>query len=43
MKTKLTIQSRRDASCQQTDILDIEAVQSFTYLGTELTKGMRKK
>jgi hypothetical protein len=39
MKTKVMIQSRRDVSCQQTDILGIEAVDSFTYLGTELTKG----
>jgi len=33
------IQSRRDVSYQQTDILVIETVDSFTYLGTELTKG----
>jgi hypothetical protein len=39
MKTKVLIQSRRDLSCQQTDTLDIEAVDGFTYLGTELTKG----
>jgi hypothetical protein len=39
MKTKVMIQSRRDVSCQQTDILGTEAVDSFTYLGTELTKG----
>jgi hypothetical protein len=39
MKTKVMTQSRRDISFQQTDILDIEAVDSFIYLGTELTKG----
>jgi hypothetical protein len=39
MKTKVVIQSRRDVSCQQTDILGIEVVDSFTYLGPELTKG----
>jgi hypothetical protein len=39
MKTKVMIQSRRDVSYQQTDILVIESVDSFTYLGTELTKG----
>jgi hypothetical protein len=39
MKTKVMIQSRRDVSCQQTDILGIEAVDSFTYLGIGLTKG----
>jgi hypothetical protein len=39
MKTKVMIQSRRDVSCQQTDILDNEAVDSFTYLGTDITKG----
>jgi hypothetical protein len=38
MKTKVMIQSR-DVSCQHTDILDIEAVDSFTYLGTDITKG----
>jgi hypothetical protein len=35
MKTKVMIQSRRDVNCQQTNILDIEAVDIFTYLGTE--------
>jgi hypothetical protein len=39
MKAKVMIQSRRDVSCQQTDILGIETVDSFTYLGPELTKG----
>jgi hypothetical protein len=39
MKTKVMIQSRRDVSCQQTHLLGIEAVDSFTYLGTGLTKG----
>jgi hypothetical protein len=39
MKTNVMIQSRRDVSCQHTGILDIEAADSFTYLGTELTKG----
>jgi hypothetical protein len=39
MKTKVMIQSGRDISCQQTDILDIEAVDSFIYLGTKQTKG----
>jgi hypothetical protein len=43
MKPKVMIQSRRDVSCQQTDILDIEAVDSFTYLGTELTKGYEEE
>jgi hypothetical protein len=31
------IQSRRDLRCQQIGIQDIEAVDSFTYLGTEVT------
>jgi hypothetical protein len=43
MKTKVMIQSRRDVSCQQTDVLGIEAVDSFTYLGTELTKGNKEE
>jgi hypothetical protein len=43
MKTKVMIQSRRDVSCHQTDILGTEAVDSFTYLGTELTKGNKEE
>jgi hypothetical protein len=39
MKKKVMIQSRRDLSCQQTEIQNIEAVNSFTYLGTELMRG----
>jgi hypothetical protein len=34
MKTEV-IQSRTDLSYQQTEIQDIEVVNSFTYLGTE--------
>jgi len=34
MKTKVKTWSRKDLSCQQTDIWDIEVVDSSVYLGT---------
>jgi hypothetical protein len=43
MKTKVMIHSRRDLNHQQTKTQDTEVVDSFTYLGTELTKGYEEK
>lgn len=38
METKVIIPSGCDSSYQQREIQDIEAVVSFTYLGTKLTR-----
>jgi hypothetical protein len=37
------MQSRRDLNHQWTEIEDIKAVSSFNYLGTVLTKEMKRK
>jgi hypothetical protein len=36
VQTKVVIQSRRDLNSQQREIQDIEAVDSFTFLATDL-------
>jgi hypothetical protein len=38
MKTKVMMRSRRDSRHQQIEIQDVEPVNSFTYVGTELTR-----
>ena len=38
MQTEVTIQSRKDLTHQQTEIWDVEAVDSLPNLGTELTR-----